>query len=178
MVRFDASAQYERAFSIGISAAVFPFGTLCRYAKIAATSLSGMTTAEYRGIRHSRFAQLHDEPLIRNRPRRETRARAALAVCAVALVAACRRVKLFAACDVGRFVGSESARGYRAHQSHGNKDESHRGPPALPTCETTSTNAGSPRFTVAIARFSAGPRSRGFSMGPSPCTPRLFAIMA
>ena len=44
-------AQYESAFSIGISDAVFPFGTLCRYAKIAATSLSGMTTAEYRGIR-------------------------------------------------------------------------------------------------------------------------------
>ena len=35
------------------------------------------------------------------------------------------------------------------------------------TWVTTSTTAGSPRLTTAIARFSAGPRSAGLSIGPS-----------
>jgi len=52
---------------------------------------------------------------------------------AVALVAACREVKLLAARDVVGFIGSESARGHRAHQNHRNKGKSHRGAPALPT---------------------------------------------
>src|SRR5215469_15337728 len=42
-------------------------------------------------------------------------------------------------------------------------------------CVTTSTRAGSPCFTTSIARFSAGPRSFGSVMGPSPCTPMLSA---
>src|SRR5262249_59517082 len=43
---------------------------------------------------------------------------------------------------------------------------------------TTSTSAGWPLFTVAIARLSAGPRSFGSVIGPSPCTPKPFATVA
>ena len=34
-------------------------------------------------------------------------------------------------------------------------------------CISTSTSAGSPRFTMAMARLIAAPRSAGFEMGPS-----------
>src|SRR3989442_1727490 len=45
-------------------------------------------------------------------------------------------------------------------------------------CVTTSTSAGSPRLTTAMARLSAGARSAGFSIGPSACTPSPCAIFA
>ena len=45
-------------------------------------------------------------------------------------------------------------------------------------CVTTSINAGSPFATISTARFSAGPRSFGSVIGPSPCTPMLFARFA
>jgi hypothetical protein len=42
---------------------------------------------------------------------------------------------------------------------------------------TTSTSAGSPRFTTARARAIAGPNSFGFVMGPSACTPSPCASL-
>src|SRR5438105_3039698 len=41
-----------------------------------------------------------------------------------------------------------------------------------------SNNAGSPRSTTARARFMAGPRSLGFSIGPSAYQPMLWASLA
>src|SRR5262249_34029128 len=45
-------------------------------------------------------------------------------------------------------------------------------------CVTTSTSAGSPRFTAAAARRRAGPRSFGSVMGPSACRPMPWATLA
>src|SRR5262249_57513154 len=43
---------------------------------------------------------------------------------------------------------------------------------------TTSMTAGWPDLTTAIARWSAGPRSFGSMIGPSPCTPKPRASVA
>ena len=43
---------------------------------------------------------------------------------------------------------------------------------------TTSTTAGSPLLTTAMARASAGPRSFGSVIGPSPWTPMPRATVA
>src|SRR5262245_61605005 len=45
------------------------------------------------------------------------------------------------------------------------EQNTHRRPPYL-GCVTTSMSDGSPRLTTSIARFSAGPRSFGFVIGP------------
>jgi len=43
---------------------------------------------------------------------------------------------------------------------------------------TTSTSAGSPRFTTSIALRIAGARSFGFSIGPALYIPYAFASIA
>jgi len=45
-------------------------------------------------------------------------------------------------------------------------------------CETTSTSAGSPRLTTAMALFRAGARSFGSVIGPCAYTPRPLANLA
>src|SRR5262249_13691705 len=42
-------------------------------------------------------------------------------------------------------------------------------------CVSTSTSAGSPRFTISTARLIAGPSSSGLSIGPCADTPYAFA---
>src|SRR5690349_3596003 len=128
------------------------------------------------------------EPGKRQRTRRQARAGgAALAFVAVALPAAVADEQLLAGLGVAGWRRPRCRRRGRRRcglrESNGRREDecrrcqqgfhaAHRG------WVTTSTSAGSPFFTTASARCSAGPRSRGLVIGPSAYTPRPCASLA
>src|SRR5262245_50493367 len=66
-------------------------------------------------------------------------------------------------------------RGEHRREHHGQNQSTHI---AYLGCVTTSTRAGSPFMAASAARRSAGPKSLGLVIGPSPYSPMLLAIMA
>src|SRR2546425_404335 len=119
-----------------------------------------------------RRARLHGERHPGKKVRQQPRPGAALAALAdgaVAAVALVLQVRLLAAlCGASRRILSEK------HAGEEQQDQkSHQRP-----CVTTSTSAGSPRFTTATARCSAGAIAAGSVIGPSAHTPCARASSA
>src|ERR1041384_690874 len=112
--------------------------------------------------------------------RRHAIHRTALAGAAMAVHAADREIDALAVGDVSLWRVFRACR----HQERSCNDGSHPEQQNLAHGEpqrgsvTTSTSAGSPRFTAANARLIAGPRSFGSMIGPSPYTPKPLATVA
>src|SRR6185312_4295792 len=130
-----------------------------------------------------RLAQLAVDRLVGQRRGSQLRPRPALPLVAVALPAAVGDVDLLAVDRValGRGVlgegGAGDSGGGQARQGQ-RKNQVHAHPLNYRPCATTSIRAGSPFVTTARARLIAGPRSLGFSTGPSAYMPIDFAIWA